>query len=119
MGHLLNVPSYKSVGLDPRVGIGSVEMIFMGAYVTSAIFSNPNLFLWKFLGSTFLNRLIFILLFVNQYVAPLLIGLSIADPTLTVQKPGIELYVMIAGVLATLIFLTMNAIGKRNALNDC
>ena len=36
LGHILNVQTYMGSNLDPRVGIGYMEMVFMGAYATAA-----------------------------------------------------------------------------------
>ncbi|MCB0421964.1 MAG: hypothetical protein KDD61_13285 [Bdellovibrionales bacterium] len=112
LGHVLQVPAYMSSAHDPRVGIGYLEMTFMGAFAVGAVISNPNLFLWRFLGHSTINRLTFTILFINQYVAPILIGWLLQSPTGPIPY-GIEFFVMLAGVLATLIFLVINALCKR------
>ena len=111
LGHVLGVQAYMGSGTDPRVGIGYLEMLFMGSYAVVAVISNPNLFLWKFLARSSFNRIIFALLFINQYVAPVLVGISFRSPGMSTMDYGIEYYVMLAGVLATLIFLVINALG--------
>lgn len=115
LGHVLNVPTYMSSSVDPRVGIGYLEMAFMGTYAVVAVVSNPNLFLWRFLVHSIVNRVTFTLLFINQYIAPIMIGLWLRDPSQANSGYGIEFYVMMAGVLATLIFLVINALCKKCA----
>lgn len=112
LGHVLNVTVYRSPGLDARVGIGYLEMVFMGAFAVTATIANRDLFLWRFLARSNLNRITFGLLFLNQYIAPIVVGLLVRDGA-AAQKIGIELFVMVAGVLATLLFLVFNAVGKR------
>jgi hypothetical protein len=87
-------------------------MFFMGAFVFVAAVSNPNLFLWSFLSKKPVNRVIFGILFVNQYVLAFVLGPFIRDRSLPTDKIGIEFYVMLAGVLATLLFLIVNATNK-------
>lgn len=106
LGLIMDIPTYRGIAMDPRVGISVFEMLFMGAFAIYAVISNRDLFLWSFLAKRFSNRLIFALLFVNQYVAPILVGLAFG----TNSKPGIELFVLIAGFLATLSFLVANAV---------
>ena len=113
LGYLLGNPTYLSVHADPRVGISPLEMGFLGLYATAAIVSNPRLFLWRFLGSSWSNRLIFSILFVNQFVAPLVVALLLSKPGTT--GPGIELFVMLAGVVTTMSFLLLQArLVRRN-----
>lgn len=116
LGHVLGVDLYMRSGVDYRVGIGYFEMLLMGSFAVAAVFSNPNLFMWRFLNKSRLNRLTFALLFINQYVAPLLVGILFRSPQLSTRSIGIEFYVMVAGVLATLIFLLINAF-CRNCLD--
>ncbi len=111
LGHFLGVQAYMSSSVDPRSGIGVVEMLIMGVYATVAVISNPNLFLWKFLDKSKFNRVVFLTLFVNQYLAPIAVGMSFRPSDWPENKFGIEFYVMLAGVLATLIFLVVNALG--------
>lgn len=106
IGHLFNYPTYLSMGLDARVGISILEMCFMAALVTSTVFANKNLFLWQFLKGGVSNQITFAALFANQYIAPL-VYLSIMG-----KSPagyGAEIYIMLAGVFATLGFLFTQA----------
>ncbi len=115
LGYLLGNPTYLSIHADPRVGISPLEMAFMGGYAVAAVVSNPRLFLWRFLGAGMSNRLVFALLFVNQFVAPLLVALYLSRPGS--QGPGIELFVMLGGVLTTMAFLLMEArVARRGAV---
>ena len=107
LGYLLGNPTYLSIHSDPRVGISPPEMRCMGLYAIAAVCSNPRLFLWQFLGASVSNRIVFGLLFLNQFVAPLLVALFLTNPGST--GPGIELFVMLAGVVATLLFLLVQA----------
>ena len=110
LGHVLGVQAYMSSGLDPRVGIGYMEMVFMALYAIVAVVSNPNLFLWRFLANNKLNRMTFLIFFINQFVAPILVGFNFRHPDLPGSQLGIEFYVMVAGVLSTLIFLIIHAL---------
>ena len=110
LGHVLGVHVYMSSSVDPRVGVSYLEMGFMGTYAVAAIISNPNLFLWRFLKKSIFNRITFLLLFVNQYVAPIFVGWAFRRPETPSYQMGIEFYVMLAGVLATFVFLVLNAI---------
>ena len=107
LGVLLGNPTYLSIHRDPRVGISTLEMGFMALYATVALVSNPRLFLWRFLREGWGNRLAFGALFANQFVAPLVVALVLAPRG--VRGPGIEAYVMLAGVVATLAFLLLQA----------
>ena len=107
LGYLLGNPTYLSIHSDPRVGISPPEMVCMGIYAVAAVCSNPRLFLWRFLGASVSNRVVFGLLFLNQFVAPALVALFLTNPGST--GPGIELFVMLAGVVATLLFLLLQA----------
>lgn len=107
LGYLLGNPTYLSIHADPRVGISPLEMGFMGFYAVAAVVSNPRLFLWQFLGASWSNRLVFGLLFLNQFIAPLLVALYLSRPGS--QGPGIELFVMLGGVLTTMSFLLVQA----------
>jgi hypothetical protein len=107
LGYLLGNPTYLSVHADPRVGISPLEMAFLGLYATAAVVSNPSLFLWRFLTANWANRVVFGLLFVNQFVAPLVVALLLARPG--AGGPGIELFVMLAGVVTTMSFLLVQA----------
>ena len=107
LGYLLGNPTYLSIHSDPRVGISPPEMACMGLYAVAAVCSNPRLFLWQFLSAGVSNRMVFGLLFLNQFVAPLLVALFLTSPGS--QGPGIELFVMLAGVVATLLFLLVQA----------
>jgi len=115
LGYLLGNPTYLSIHADPRVGISPLEMAFMGLYAVAAVVSNPRLFLWRFLAASWSNRLVFGLLFLNQFVAPLVVALSFS--TAGTHGPGIELFVLLAGVLTTMAFLLMQArVVRREAL---
>jgi hypothetical protein len=107
LGYLLGNPTYMSVHADPRVGISLLEMMFMALYATSAVISNPRLFLWRFLSSSWTNRLVFAGLFANQFVAPVVVGLLLSHRGS--KGPGVELFVMLAGVVTTLTFLFIQA----------
>jgi hypothetical protein len=107
LGHLLGNPTYLSVHADPRVGISLLEMAFMALYAASAIVSNPRLYLWRFLAAGWTNRVVFAGLFANQFVAPLVVALRLSTPGH--RGPGVELFVMLAGVVATLSFLLVQA----------
>lgn len=114
LGYLLGNPTYLSIHLDPRVGISPLEMAFLGLYAAAAVVSNPRLFLWRFLTERWSNRLVFGLLFINQFVAPLIVALLLATPD--TRGPGPEIFVMFAGVTATLSFLLLQArIARRGA----
>jgi hypothetical protein len=107
LGYLLDNPTYLSVHADPRVGISLLEMAFMALYAVSAIASNPRLFLWRFLSGGWANRLAFAGLFANQFVAPVVVALLLS--TRGSRGVGIEIYVMLAGVVATISFLLLQA----------
>jgi hypothetical protein len=110
IGHIFNNPTYLSMGIDPRVGISILEMCFMAALAASTVFGNKNLFLWQFLKGGVGNQVIFCALFANQYIAPLLY-LSIMGKSS--DSFGTELFIMFAGVLATLGFLVIQAYGQN------
>jgi hypothetical protein len=111
LGYLLSNPTYLSVHADPRIGISPLEMGFMALYAASAIVSNPRLFLWRFLSGGWNNRVVFAVLFVNQFVAPVVVALLLSKPGS--KGAGIELYVMLAGVVATVSFLLLQAHLRR------
>jgi hypothetical protein len=108
LGHLLNSPTYLSSSADPRVGISLFEMAFMGAFAVSSLLSNKNLFLWHFLSRNLNNKIIFSMLFLNQFIAPTIVGL-LYDTQNSPRALGLEFFVMVAGVLATLMFLILSA----------
>ena len=116
LGYLLGNPTYLSVHADPRVGISPLEMAFLGLYATAAIVSNPRLFLWRFLAAGWTNRLVFALLFANQFVAPLLVALLLSKPG--GRGPGVELFVLLAGVVTTMSFLLLQARLARRGSAD-
>ena len=107
LGYLLGNPTYLSVHADPRVGISPLEMGLMGLYAAGAILSNPGLFLWRFLSGGWAHRLVFAGLFANQFVAPVVAARLFTSPGF--RGPGIELFVMLAGVVATMSFLLLQA----------
>lgn len=111
LGYLLANPTYLSVHADPRVGISPLEMGFMALYAVAAVVSNPRLFLWGFLAASRTNRLVFAGLFANQFVAPLVVALAFS--TRGAKGPGIELFVMLAGVVTTASFLLLQARALR------
>lgn len=113
LGYLLGNPVYLSIHADPRVGISPLEMIFMGLYAVAAVVANPRLFLWRFLASGWTSRAVFALLFANQFVAPLVVAVLLSTPG--ARGPGLELYVMLAGVVATMSFLLLQARHLRPA----
>ena len=112
LGYLLANPAYLSVHADPRVGISPLEMGFMALYAVAAVVSNPRLFLWGFLAASGTNRLVFAGLFANQFVAPLVVALLFSRGA---KGPGIELFVMLAGVVTTASFLLLQARAHRRA----
>lgn len=109
IGHLFNNPTYLSMGIDPRVGISILEMFFMAALATSTIFANKHLFLWQFLKGGTSNQIIFSALFANQYIAPLLYLMIAGQNPDSAEPYGPELFIMLAGVFATLAFLLIQA----------
>jgi hypothetical protein len=114
LGYLLGNPTYLSVHADPRVGISLLEMAFMAIYAIGAVVSNPRLFLWSFLASGWSNRLVFAGLFANQFVAPFIVAVLFSSRG--AKGPGIELFVMLAGVVATMTFLTLQSpLNRRQA----
>lgn len=113
LGYLLGNPTYLSVHADPRVGISPLEMTFLAIYAAAAILSNPRLFLWRFLAAGWTNRLVFAGLFANQFVVPLVVALVFSAAGR--KGPGIELFVMLAGVVTTLSFLALQARTRRRA----
>lgn len=113
LGYLLGNPTYLSIHADPRVGISPLEMAFLGLYAVAAVVSNPRLFLWQFLAAGWSSRLVFALLFVNQFVAPLIVALVLSAPAS--RGPGIEVFVMLAGVVTTMSFLLLQARGARRS----
>jgi hypothetical protein len=114
LGYLLGNPTYLSVHVDPRVGISLLEMAFMALYAAAAIISNPRLFLWRFLADGWTNRFVFAVLFANQFVAPVVVALVFSTPR--TKGPGVELFVMLAGVVTTLTFLMLQARVYRRSL---
>jgi len=116
LGYLLGNPAYLSVHGDPRVGISPLEMAFLGLYAAAAIVSNPRLFLWRFLAAGWTNRVVFALLFANQFVAPLVVALLVSTPG--TRGPGVELFVMLAGVVTTMSFLLLQARLARTAAQE-
>jgi hypothetical protein len=114
LGYLLGNPTYLSVHGDPRVGISPLEMAMLGLYATAAVASNPGLFLWRFLAAGWSNRLVFAALFANQFVAPIVVALFVSRPG--ARGPGVELFAMLAGVVATMSFLVVQArLARRDA----
>ena len=111
LGYFLGNPTYLSVHADPRVGISLLEIVLMALYATGAVISNPRLFLWSFLAANWTNRLVFGGLFANQFVAPIVVALLLSPPGS--KGPGIELFVMLAGVVATMSFLLLQARVQR------
>lgn len=107
LGYLLGNPTYLSVHADPRVGISPLEMGFMALYAAGAVLSNPGLFLWRFLAAGRVNRLVFAGLFANQFLAPVVAARLFSTPGSS--GPGVELFVMLAGVVTTLTFLLLQA----------
>ena len=107
LGHLLDNPGYLSIQGDPRVGISGLEMGFMGIYAVNAVLLNPRLFLWRFLAAGWTNRLVFAGLFANQFIAPIVVAYLFSNPES--NRPGVELYVMLGGVVTTLSFLVLQA----------
>ena len=116
LGYLLGNPTYLSVHGDPRIGISPLEMTFLGLYATAAIVSNPRLFLWRFLAAGWTNRVVFGVLFANQFVAPFAVALLLSKPGS--RGPGVELFVMLAGVVATISFLLVQARLNRHTLAE-
>jgi hypothetical protein len=117
LGYLLGNPTYLSVHADPRIGISPLEMAFLGLYATAAVISNPRLFLWRFLAAGWANRIVFAVLFVNQFVAPIIVALLLSTPG--ARGPGVELFVMLAGVVTTMSFLLLQARLARRQSVSC
>lgn len=113
LGYLLNNPLYLSEGSDPRVGISPLEMGFMALYALTAVISNRNLFLWQFLSESWNNRITFAALFTNQFIAPVIVAYAFLGVASAPKTPGLELFVMLAGVIATVSFLVLQAYLKR------
>jgi hypothetical protein len=113
LGYLLDNPTYLSVHADPRIGISPLEMALMGVYAAAALVANPRLFLWRFLAGGWANRIVFAGLFVNQFVAPLVVAVLLPRPRS--HGAGVELFVMLAGVVATMSFLLLQARLARRA----
>ncbi|TGM70833.1 hypothetical protein EHQ96_03625 [Leptospira levettii] len=113
IGHLFQNPNYLSMSIDPRVGISLLEMAFMALLALSTVLSNPNLFLWKFLKSGTANQLIFVGLFVNQYIAPIIYLVLMHDDWKSGDF-GPELFIFFGGVIATLGFLLFQAKLEEN-----
>lgn len=116
LGYLLGNPTYLSVHADPRVGISLLEMVLLALYATSAILSNHRLFLWRFLAGGWTNRLVFAGLFANQFLAPVVVALLFS--TRGSAGPGVELFVMLAGVVTTMSFLLLQARLHRRRHGD-
>ena len=114
LGYLLGNPTYLSVHADPRVGISPLEMALLALYAAGAIISNPRLFLWRFLAAGWTNRFVFAALFANQFVAPVVVALLFSKPGH--RGPGLELFVLLAGVVTTMSFLLLQArVSRRQA----
>lgn len=113
LGYLIGNPTYLSVHADPRVGISPLEMACLALYAAAAILSNPRLFLWRFLAAGWTNRLVFAGLFANQFAAPLVVALLLSRPG--ARGPGVELFVLLAGVVTTISFLLVQARLARRA----
>ena len=117
LGYILGNPTYLSIHADPRVGISPFEMAMLGLYATAAVVSNPRLFLWQFLAAGWANRVVFAVLFANQFAAPLVVALLVSEPG--ARGPGVELFVMLAGVVATMTFLLLQArLARRRWADD-
>lgn len=113
LGHLSGVQVYRGSSIDPRVGVSILEMLLMGSFVFVAAVSNRDLFLWSFLSKKQINRMIFIILFANQYVFAFALAPFLRSPNLSTHQVGIEFYILLAGALATLLFLILNAASKN------
>ena len=111
LGHVTFNHYYISSQVDPRIGIGFIETFLMGSYAVSATIQNRHLFLWTFLRRK-QNQIIFSILFLNQYVLPIFVGLKSAQ--VATYGLGLDLFVMLAGVLATLLFLSFQAYAVRH-----
>lgn len=106
LGAILDNQAYLQSATDPRVGVSLIEMLLMATNLIVALCSNKRLFLWQFLQTGKANVLIFSLLALNQYVTPVVVGMAVQHPSTDV---GIELFVLFAGVLATMFFLLIQA----------
>ena len=120
LGHLLNNSVYISSAMDPRVGISLLEMAFMGGIAVAFTLSNRQLFLWRFLSANHTNKFIFSLLFINQFVAPVVVAFLVRSGSKDTPRfeVGLELFVMLAGVFATLSFLWFSAYTERRRMAD-
>ncbi|MCB1137549.1 MAG: hypothetical protein KDK23_02295 [Leptospiraceae bacterium] len=116
LGVLLSNPTYISEGSDPRVGISLLEMAFMGTYAVTAVLANRHLFLWQFLKASYSNRIIFAALFANQFIAPVIVAYAFRDISRATSGPGLELFVLLAGVITTVSFLAMQAFLQRRSV---
>ena len=116
LGYLLWNPTYLSIHADPRVGISPLEMVFLGLYAVAAVVSNPRLFLWPFLSASRSNRVVFALLFLNQFIAPLVVALLFSARGS--RGLGIEIFVMLAGVVTTMSFLLVQARVARRGVGE-
>ena len=116
LGYLLGNPTYLSVHADPRVGISPLEMGFLGLYATAAIVSNPGSSSGASLPQAGRTASVFAVLFANQFVAPLVVALLLSRPG--ASGPGVELFVMLAGVVTTISFLLLQARVMRRGFVD-
>lgn len=111
IGHLFQNPTYLSITSDPRVGVSILDMVFMLTLALATVFGNPNLFLWRFLTRGLSSQITFLILFLNQYILPL-VYLLLAMPHKRMDGFGLELFIFLAGVFATLGFLVFQANGE-------
>jgi hypothetical protein len=109
LGYSLGVQAYTVSTLDPRSGVSLLEIIFMATTTLPAVLANPNLYLWSFLKQGRRNQIIFAILFFNQYVVAFLVGILFRSPEMSPNDIGLELFVMLSGFLATLLFLIVHS----------
>jgi hypothetical protein len=115
LGYSLGVQAYTVSTLDPRSGVSLLEIIFMATTTLPAVLANPNLYLWSFLKQGRRNQIIFAILFFNQYVVAFLVGILFRSPEMSPNDIGLELFVMLSGFLATLLFLIVHSQNESNA----
>ncbi len=110
LAYVFDRPWYLSSPIDPRIGVTYVEMALLGIYTINAALTNRDLFLWRFLTESLVNKITFTALVINQFAVPFLVGSIFHGKDEDLQgMAGLEVYVMIAGAFAIIMFLTIQA----------
>lgn len=109
LSYVFHQPDYTTSPVDPRIGVTFLEMTLLSLYTINAVLTNHDLFLWQFLASSWSNRITFALLITNQFAVPFLVGWIFPQSGELMGMVGLEIYVMIAGAIATLLFLFIQA----------